>query len=54
MWGWSRIALLTFGVFVWVGTPAVGKWRSSDRIGKLVKNLEGKSLGTIKDLVGGG
>lgn len=54
--GWG-IVILTLVIFVWAETPAhaeeqpVGMSHSTDKIGKLVKNLDGKNLGKIKDLV---
>ncbi len=51
------IVILTLVGFVWVETLAqaeeqpVGMSHSTDMIGKLVKNLDGKDLGKIKDLV---
>ena len=54
--GWW-IVTLTLLVIVWLGTLAhaedqpVGTSNSSDLIGKLVKNSDGKSIGKIKDLV---
>jgi len=53
----GEIVILTLVVFVWVGTLAqaeeqpVGMSHSSDMIGKLVKNLDGKNVGKIRDLV---
>lgn len=53
-WG---IVIFTLVVFVWVGTlphvvaQPVAMSHSMDMIGKLVKNLDGKILGNIKDLV---
>ena len=57
--GWG-IVIVTVVVCIWVvgmGTlvhaeeQPVGTSNSRDMIGKLVKNLDGKTLGTIKDLV---
>ncbi len=56
--GWG-IVIATIVVFVWVGVgplahaeeQSVGISDSRDMIGKLVKNLDGKNLGTIQDLV---
>lgn len=51
------IVILTLVVCVWVGTlvhaeeQPVGMSHSTDMIGRLVKNLDGKNLGKIKDLV---
>lgn len=55
-WG---IVIVTVFLFAWVGVGTlahaeeqpVGISKSRDMIGKLVKNLDGKNLGTIKDLV---
>ena len=53
----GEIVILTLVVFVWVGTlvraeeQPVGISHSMDMIGKLVKNLDGKNVGKIKDLV---
>ena len=52
-----KIVIVTLVVFVWMGTLAqaeeqpVGMSHSTDMIGKLVKNLNGKNVGKIKDLV---
>lgn len=54
--GWW-IATVTLLAVVWLGALAhaedqpVGTSNSSDLIGKLVKNSEGKTIGKIKDLV---
>jgi len=51
------IVIVTLVVFAWVGALAhaeeqpVRMSHSTDMIGKLVKNLDGKNLGKIKDLV---
>lgn len=51
------LTILTLVVFVWVRTlthaeeQPVGMSHSTDMIGKLVKNLDGKDVGKIKDLV---
>jgi len=51
------IAMLTLSMFVWMGALAhaeeqpVRMSNPADMIGKLVKNSDGKNLGTIKDLV---
>lgn len=53
----GEIVILTLVVFVWLGTLAqaeeqpVGMSHSTDMIGKLVKNPDGKTVGKIKDLV---
>lgn len=51
------IVTLTIVGFIWRGIPAhaqdqLGGWsNSTDLIGKLVKNVDGKNVGKIKDLV---
>jgi sporulation protein YlmC with PRC-barrel domain len=53
----GEIAILALVGFVWMGTLAAAKEQplgmahSTDMIGKLVKNLDGKNVGKIKDLV---
>ena len=53
----GEIAILALVGFVWMGTLApakeqpLGMAHSTDMIGKLVKNLNGKNVGKIKDLV---
>ncbi len=53
----SGVAILTLLVFVWIGSQAhaeeqsVNISNSMGMIGKVVKNSDGKNLGTIKDLI---
>ena len=56
IFGWG-IAILPLVIFVWGETlvhaeePSTGMSHSTEMIGKLVKNIDGKNVGKIKDFV---